>query len=481
MKKINITKALSILALVFLIYSCDSLLDIEPQQSIFAEDALSHEGILNTLYGSYARIAGPELFAGTSIFHSDLLADDGDANWAGTFIGYRQMVWKELDPNDGTITGKWLAAYRAINSANVVLKNLNLVNEGSRAVVEGEAKFIRGIMYFELVRFYGLPYEPGSQNTQPGVPIVLEPYADLPSDAAFVSRASVNAVYQQVLSDLGSAKDLLSPDIAGGNGGRATSTVASAFLSRVYLQMGRYEEAAQEATLVIDQFGGESALNATPRAAFNNDNYTSEDVFMINQNMTSNAGQANDGIGTFFASLPGYGRGDLRITERHLDRFEEGDLRGKVQESVPGNSISVVLDMHYVGTGTRRGFTMSSKWGKYDANINVIRLAEMFLTRAEANFEKGGTPIGDLPVNDINVIRNRAGLDDVAAVDRDIIRKERRLELAWEGHRLHDVKRWKEIVYDGDTPLAYDSPRLVLPIPQREMDVNPNLQQNAGY
>lgn len=481
MKKINITKALSILALVFLISSCDSLLDIEPQQSIFAEDALSHEGILNTLYGAYERIAGPELFAGSSIFHSDLLADDGDAQWAGTFIGYRQMGWKELDPNDGTITAKWLAAYRAINSANVVLKNLNLVNEGSRASVEGEAKFIRGIMYFELVRFYSLPYEAGSQNTQPGVPIVLEPYADLPSDAANVSRATVNAVYQQVLNDLRDAKSMLDPDIAGGNGGRATSTVASAFLSRVYLQMGSYEEAAQEATLVIDQFGGESALNSTPRAAFNNDNYSSEDVFMIVQNMTSNAGQANDGIGTFFASLPGYGRGDFRITARHLARFEEGDLRGKVQESVPGNSISVVLDMHYIGTGTRRGFTMSSKWGKFDANINVIRLAEMFLTRAEANFEKGGTPVGDLPVNDINVIRNRAGLDDVPSVDRDIIRKERRLELAWEGHRLHDVRRWKETVYDGDTPLAYDSPRLILPIPQREMDVNPNIQQNAGY
>lgn len=480
MKKRNIFKLLSIITLAVFAGSCDKLLDVEPEQSIFSEDALTHEGMVNTLYGAYARLGGPELYAGTSIYHSDLLANDGDANWAGTFIGYRQMNWKELDPNDGTITAKWLASYRAINSVNTVLKNLNLVNEGDRGWVEGEAKFIRGILLFELVRFYGLPYEPGQTNSQPGVPLILEPFADLPSPSANVSRATVEAVYTQVVSDLVDARDMLSPAIAGGNQGRATSTVASAFLSRVYLAMGMNAEAANQATIVIDQFGGEDALNDTPRAAFNNDNYTSEDVFMIVQNATSNAGQANAGIGTFMASLPGYGRGDFRITDAHIARYEEGDLRARTQVGVPGTSITVVREMHYIGVGTRRGFRMTSKWGKYDANINVIRLAEMFLTRAEANFENG-SDIGDEPLDDINVIRNRAGLDELEVLTREDIHRERRLELAWEGHRLHDAKRWKETIYDGDTPLEYDSPRLVLPIPQREIDVNDNLEQNPGY
>ncbi len=479
MKNIRIIKFLIIFVLAVFVVSCDKYMDIDPQQSVFTEDALTHEGIVNTLYGAYARISGPGLFAGTSIFHSDLLGDDGDAWWDGTFIGYVRMAQKALDPSEGTVTAKWLAAYQAINSANVVLDNISLVDEGDRGWVEGEAKFIRGIMYLELVRFYALPYEPGETNSQLGVPIVLKPYPELPAPEADVSRATVEAVYSQVLSDLLDAKSLLAPAVAGGNSGRATSTVASAFLSRVYLTMGMFEEAATEADIVIDQFGGEDALRDVPRAAFNNDTYTSEDVFMINQNINSHAGAANDGISTFFASLRGHGRGDMQITDRHIARYEEGDLRAGIEE-IPqtAGSIALVSEMFYIGVGSRSGNIMSAKWGKYDANINVIRLAEMFLTRAEANFEDGSA-IGADPVDDINVIRRRAGLDELDAVDQDDIRRERRLELAWEGHRLHDLRRWKESLYDGDIP--YDSPVLVLPIPRREMDVNDNLEQNPGY
>jgi starch-binding outer membrane protein, SusD/RagB family len=482
MKNKILTGVVGILILSTFI-SCDKYMDIDPQQSIGSEYAITHEGMISALNGAYSRVAGPELFAGTSIFHSDLLADDGDVFWAGTFIGYRQMSWKLLDPNEGTIASKWLAAYRAINSVNTVLENLDVVNENERTRVEGEAKFIRGIMYYHLVQFYALPYEPGGSNNNPGVPLVLGSFPELPSPDAFVSRSTVDAVYTQVLNDLTDAKSLLEPAGAGGNRGLATGTVASAFLSRVHLTMGNFQSAAEEADIVINQFGGENALNDNPRAAFNNDNYTSEDVFMIRQNINSNAGAANDGIATFFASLQGMGRGDMQVTQEHIDRYEEGDSRGSVQEEILSTapSIADVNQMYYIGVGTNSGGIMSSKWGKFDANINVIRLAEMFLTRAEANFENG-SEIGAPPVDDINVIRRRAGLDDLPAVDRDDIRRERRLELAWEGHRLHDLKRWEESLYPGtEDEIPYNSPRLVLPIPQREIDVNDQLEQNPGY
>ncbi len=483
MKNKILTGFISILVITLSITSCDKYMDIDPQQSIGSEYAITHDGMMSALNGAYSRVAGPQLFAGTSVFHSDLLADDGDAFWAGTFIGYRQMSWKQMDPNEGTITAKWLAAYRAINSVNIVLENLEVVNENVRARAEGEAKFIRGIMYHHLVQFYALPYEPGGSNDNPGVPLVLRSFPQLPSPEAFVSRATVAEIYTQVLSDLNDAKSLLAPAGAGGNRGLATGTVASAFLSRVHLTIGNFQAAAVEADIVIDHFGGKDALNDTPRAAFNNDNYTSEDVFMINQNINSHAGAANDGIATFFASLQGMGRGDMQITQRHIDRYEDGDLRGLIQEEIISTapSIADVNQMFYKGVGTNDGEPMSSKWGKYDANINVIRLAEMFLTRAEANFENG-SEIGAPPVDDINVIRNRAGLDDLPAVDQDDIRRERRLELAWEGHRLHDLRRWQESLYEGtEDEISYNSPRLVLPIPQREIDVNENLEQNPGY
>ena len=109
-------------------------------------------------------------------------------------------------------------------------------------------------------------------------------------------------------------------------------------------------------------------------------------------------------------------------------------------------------------------------------NVLQFRSAEMYLTRAEANFRLG-TAVGATPVADINLIRTRAGLKPAAAVTLESILKERHLELAFEGHMLHDIKRNKKNV--GTLP--YNSPKLIMPIPQREIDVNKALVQNEGY
>lgn len=100
----------------------------------------------------------------------------------------------------------------------------------------------------------------------------------------------------------------------------------------------------------------------------------------------------------------------------------------------------------------------------------------MYLTRAESNFRLG-TSVGATPLADINLIRTRAKLPAATTVTLASILKERHLELAFEGHMLHDLKRNKANV--GSLP--YNSPKLILPIPQREIDVNPKLVQNEGY
>lgn len=479
-------KKLKYIALAFtvsmLMYSCDKLLDVEPQQSVSAETVYNdHEGVINALNGAWSTLGSSNLFAGTSIFHSDLLANNDEINWIGTFIGYQQMYDKNLSVTDGTISGKWSTGYSLINITNNVLANLDLVNPGHQDRVEGEAKFLRGVIYFELVRFYAKHYDATADNSHDGVPIVLTPTIGITEDS-YPERATVAAVYTQILDDLTQAKALLEPGHANTNAGRATSTNTSAFLARVYLSMKDWQNAATEADIVISELGGAGALNDTPRDAFNNDEYTTEDVFMIRQNATSHAGSANAGIGTFFASLDGYGRGDAHISGAFRARFEEDDLRNTFLDDPTISTIADVPAMYYVGVGTDAGNTMTAKWGKWDANIPVIRLAEMFLTRAEANFMKGGTPIGADPLDDINVIRERADIDPLTDVDLDDIKNERYLELCFEGHRLHDLKRWEESTFDpAATEVPFDSPRLVFPIPQREMDVNPNLVQNDGY
>jgi starch-binding outer membrane protein, SusD/RagB family len=120
----------------------------------------------------------------------------------------------------------------------------------------------------------------------------------------------------------------------------------------------------------------------------------------------------------------------------------------------------------------------SGKWNNQYGIINLFRLAEMYLVRAECN-ERLGTAIGATPLEDFNTIHTRAGLTAAAAVTLDDILLERRLELSFEGFRIHDIRRLHENVELH----AYDDPKLLFPIPDREIQANPSLsnEQNPGY
>lgn len=493
MRTIKYFIILGAVGMLTLFTACEKNLDLEPELSIdYDQVYVDADGVKLALDGAWSLMGSSALFAGTSIFQSDLLGANSSTYlvWDGTFSQWRNMYRKSLNKNESTVSGKWIVAYRAINLCNNVLANLDLIEDTDEADrVEGEAKFIRGVLYFELVRFYAQPYGFVAGNTHLGVPIVSVPVQTY-EEITFPSRATVAANYTQILDDLGDAKALLNPGKAGANRGLATSTNASAFLARVYLSMKDWTNAALEATEVIDEFGPD-ALNVTPRACFNNPGYTSEDVFMIRQNLYSNAGQSNDGIGTFFASMPGYGRGDVRIQAAQIALFEATDLRGGLEDNPEAKVINEISKMYYWGYGTRAGRRRTTKWGRYDANINVIRLAEMYLTRAEANFMAGGAPEGDSPLNDLNKIRARANASLIVGagdITLDLIKMDRYKELCFEGHALHDLKRWQGSVvapsgsvYSGET-LQWNDWRLVHPIPQREMDVNgDNLVQNTNY
>lgn len=490
MKTIKFIFLLAAVSVLSMFTACEKNLDLEPELGIdYDQVYIDDSGVKSALDGAWSLVASTNLYAGTSIFHSDLLGANSTQYivWDGTFIGYRQMFRKSLDKNEGTIAGKWITSYWAINIANNVLANLDKVNEGDKARVEGEAKFIRGILYFELVRFYAQPYGFTADNSHPGVPIITVPVQTY-EDITFPARASVKDVYTRIEDDLTDAKALLTPGKAGSNRGLATSTNTSAFLARVYLSKKDWKRTAEEATVVIDEFGP-NALNVTPRACYNNPGYTSEDVFMIRQNINSHAGQANAGIATFFASMPGMGRGDVRMQAAQINLFEAGDLRGTLEDNENAKVINEISSMYYWGYGTRAGRRRTSKWGRYEMNINVIRLAEMYLTRAEANF-MDGTAIGAAPIDDLNKVRERARaslIADPADISIDLIKLDRYKELCFEGHSLHDLKRWQDSVvapsgspYAGES-IPWNDPRLVYPIPQREIEVNDQLEQNTGY
>ena len=370
--------------------------------------------------------------------------------------------------------GTWIDAYQLINICNTLLAPETLAvleSEEDLALVEGEAKFLRGWVYFELARLFGLPYEPGVQNTQPAVPVILTPTVDV-EDAIEVARNSVEDCYDQAISDLTSARDLLPED----NGVYATTYAASAVLARLYLQQGEFEAAATEASKVIES--GLFSLTETPLQAFNFDGASPEAVFALQNNVASNTSW----LTVMYASLNGMGRGDYDIQPGFLEKFDPADLRGMLQaDTEESYTIDNITEMYYIGVGTilNNGGINTSKWGDYYANIPLIRLAEMYLIRAEANFEKGGSPVGpNTPTQDINIIRERANAPAyTGTVTIEQIRDERYFELCWEGHRLHDLKRWKQDI--GDLP--YNAGNLILPVPFRELEVNSLLEQNPWY
>ncbi|PSR57421.1 RagB/SusD family nutrient uptake outer membrane protein [Adhaeribacter arboris] len=461
--------------------SCNDRLDIEPQDSVDVTKALTTSGdVESAVIGMYSLLGTPELYGTNLNLLPELLASDNYISWQGTFASYRTLARHTLDATNAEASRTWISGFEAINLANTVIKALPVVDADLKAQLEGEALFVRGIMHFELVRLYAQNYEPGGANTQLGVPIALQSAANEAEAAVTQPRATVAEVYQQVIADLIKAESLL-PESSDRNI-RATKYVASAFLARVYLQQGDYAKALEKANSVIAS--GNYNLNPIVSLAFRNRN-TAESIFEIQQNDQNNAGNSNDGLTTFYASLPGnIGRGDVRILGEDDIPQNEFGVTTLYQQFEPNDTR--LTDLIYEGTGARPGRLRNGKYTEFGANIPVVRLAEMYLIRAEANFRLG-SGVGAEPLEDINLIRNRAKATPLTTVTLEDILLERQFELAYEGFRVHDLKRTQGqlLVLDNDglieETISYDDPILVLPIPQREMDANKLLVQNEGY
>jgi len=463
-----------IVPVLAMLFSCTEKLNVEPKQSIKAELALTtSDNIKAALVGAYLEAGDQTIFGSYFNEYSELYAATTDMRFMGTYQQPREFISKEATTTNSYVEITWINAYKLINTCNSLLQPevLSLLDAGEEELVRGEALFLRGWVMFEMTRLFGLPYEAGQVNSQPGVPIILTPTM-LISDAIMVPRSTVEECYDQAIEDLTMARDLL----PGENGVYATSFAASAILARLYLQQGEYVLAATEANNVIEN--GTFSLAPTPFKAFNNTENSVEDIFAIQKTATSDVSW----LAVMYASLAGAGRGDYEIQQVFLDRFDPSDLRGMLQEDTEdGYTIDDINKMYYIGVGTilNYGGINTAKWGNYYRVVSLIRLAEMYLIRAEANFEDPGADIGpNSPTDDINEIRLRANAPHYTSdVTREEIREERYLELCWEGHRLHDLKRWKMDIGS----YAYNAGNLILPIPFREIQVNDLLEQNEWY
>ncbi len=429
-------------ALLLFSVSCDKKLDLDPHQDINEDVALSTDNLVKlALAGAYDNLSQEGVYGGNLFRDAELIANDGEISWVGTFGDPREIFNQSMLKTNFDAENTWVQAYAAINACNNVLGALAVVNADDKARVEGEARFIRAACYFELARLFSNP-DPAKNNGL-GVPIVTEPTRRIDA-TTFVRRNTAAEVYQFVHDELHAAIGLLPEE----NDVYASKFAAMALVARLHLMLGEWDEASEFAGEVIDSDLFE--LESSYDDVWNLDDNSSEYIFAM---QVSNQDGDNELV-TFY-SIPTYGGrdGDIEINQKHLDLYDADDAR---------------LSLFYDGNGATR----TGKWRDQYKNIPIFRLAEMYLIRAEAAVRSGQN--GDA---DFNKVHERAGLPAKTGVTLDDILLERRLELAFEGQRIHDVKRLKGTV----NGLAWNADKLVFPIPQRDVDVNKNLVQNAGY
>ncbi|RYY11986.1 MAG: RagB/SusD family nutrient uptake outer membrane protein, partial [Chitinophagaceae bacterium] len=157
--------------------SCGKKLDILPLANIAEEEVFTTDAnVKKALNGAYDAVSASGAYGGDILMYGELLASEstnGEINWDGTFNEPREIFNKAMLTNNGYITATWVSAYRTINICNGILANISIVDPADRDRVEGEAAFLRGSMYFELVKLFAKPYSAGGGN--PGLPLIISP------------------------------------------------------------------------------------------------------------------------------------------------------------------------------------------------------------------------------------------------------------------------------------------------------------------
>ena len=431
--------------LILGIMSCESKLELEPAQSISGDQAVTSEELIeNILLGVYDEAGQGDSHGGSLQMIADLIGSDDQITWGGTFLAPAEIKERSILPDNGFVEGFWDNAYEVINQANIVLDNLNIIESSAekRSSIEGQARFLRALEYFDLNRHFS--------SGGKGVALRTSGIFDYSVDLS-ISRASTDEVYNLVKSDLEAAIGLLPES----NEFFADRYSAQALLARVNLYLGDFSAAAAAADNVINNSG--HALASTFAEAFNNDADGVEDIFAFQ--VTSQTGD-NDLI-IFYASEGNGGRGgDITVNDEYVAIFDDpNDARSTFFYESPEN-----------------GGRLTGKYVNEFGNVPILRMAEMHLVRAEANM-MAGTEVGASPLDDVNTVRARAGAAPLGEVTREVILMERQRELAFEGFFIHDVQRTGGSI----AGIPAGDPRLTFPIPQDEMDTNASMEQNPGY
>ncbi|WP_263821323.1 RagB/SusD family nutrient uptake outer membrane protein [Salinibacter sp.] len=469
--------------------ACDQTIDKDPEQSLPIGQVFQDvAGAQSALTGAYSGLQANGVYGGFQVMAGDFTADI--ANFDGSFTTWQQAAAFNVSSTHGPTENIWDDHYDVINRANLIIENVPNLEGADQSQIDdlvGQAKFVRALSYFNLVRWFAQPYEPGTSNDQAGV--ILQTDGVQSTDPDFNQpRASVGEIYEQIRTDL---EDAISRLDVKAERIRAGQAVANALLAKVSLYQGRYDEARNRADAVITNPNFE--LSEDPTVPYANES-NPEIVFSTSFSSIDNSG-TNDFMSSFYLPSDFGGRGDITANSQFLSGAESGDRRATPSSGLglspdnPGPAIkgNNLLYAYADGGGTSAAWT--NKWTNpnFGDDMPVLRVAEMYLIRAEGRVRGSGSA-SDARA-DVNAIRNRAGLSNVSSSlsGQDLIDeiiRQRRYELAFEGDRRHDLQRLgRPITSSGGTVQPGASQR-ILPIPAREIEVNDALDQNSqnpGY
>jgi hypothetical protein len=366
--------------------------------------------------------------------------------------------------------------------------NINFTTPGMKEQIIGETRFLRGLAYLYLVRFFeNVPLKTEENMNE------LEP----------TNEGTADAVWELIFSDFEYAKNNLKPKYTGADVGRATSGAAQTMLTKAYLSYaGRpwfkseyWSKAAQEAKSVIDNtsYGYDLEQDYSSVFALSNE-HGPEYIFSVEY-------LSNKGVGWDFQTFTGIRNGDqqrlggwssLCVEEEFFETMDVSDKRREktfvlsyqgysnpeITYTYPGNislpHYNKYQDRDDVGSGT----------GDYGQNFYITRFSDLLLMHSEAENEVNGPTA--TAVSGINRVRERAGLAPLVPSNftkeslREAIYQERLWELCAEGHAWFDMKRMN-LMKQRITKYSVEDKHYVFPIPQNELDANPNLKQNSEY
>ncbi|REL38943.1 RagB/SusD family nutrient uptake outer membrane protein [Rhodohalobacter sp. SW132] len=444
----NLFKTTFLVLLIAGLASCD-VLDTEPATSIRADEALVDGSSANSiLNGAYSRMQNDNYYGVEYTLNIDLIADN--AVEQGFFDNQREIDSRQVPIDNNWITSAWPNIYRVVAIANLLITEAPELEDPlftNLDQVLGQAYAIRALALFDLLRVYGYHFDTDSEY---GIPLLLEPienndFTNIPD----LARSTVSETYLQIQNDLDLALSLLQ------NYGPDNTAMdywsALALRARVNLYQGNYDDAYDDADEVITE--GPFALMEDLNELYGNVGTSSESIFDL---VFSDQDQSS--YYTFLIQ-----RDEYNVDPSLFDAFEEDDVRSTFVR--PSGSV-IKSDKYPDPTNA--------------SNAKILRLSEIYLIRSEAAVFAEDDPNAGL--DDLNTIRNRAGLDDIGPFNNtdeftDALLQERRVELHFEGHRFFDLVRFDRI----EETLGMSEFRKVFPISRSELQVSENIQQNPGY